>query len=329
MNTDPSEMAINNQIRYLCDLLHREQPLFDSCCLLLKTLNTFIGAAVSNWYWYDDQNRTFILFASSSPALSNYGENQVRLNDFFTGRVLRNNYEPYQVHIQKTNRYKLFLSQSLQLRGQLAGCILVESISVSQEFDYQLYFLNHLITLLNIELPGLLQINNAFEQTGYSVLNELTYLFDQITNIRHLAKLVVRNACMVFESQHCVLSLYNPTMNCFEVLDTCSKIDKAMLPRILYLDKSIAMRTTMDPGAPLKEHVMIHDYTNEASPPVSVLSICLKNNQSIFGALSLYGKRSHDPLGHQYDFTLADQELFVHFSDLVSAQLDRFLIGGV
>jgi hypothetical protein len=81
-------------------------------------------------------------------------------------------------------------------------------------------------------------------------------------------------------------------MNCFEVLDTCSKIDKALLPRILYLDTTIAMRTTLDPDAPLKEHVMIYDNTNRASPPVSVLSICLKNNQSIFGALSLYGKRS-------------------------------------
>jgi hypothetical protein len=292
-------------------------------------MNHFIGAAVSNWYWYNEQNHNFILFASSSPALSNYGENQVRLNDFFTGRVLRNNFEPYQVYVQKTNRYKLFLSQSLQLRGKLAGCILVESISVSQEFDYQLYFLNHLITLLNIELPGLLQINNTIEQTSYSVLNELTYLFDQITNIRHLARLVVRNACMVFDAQHSILSLYNPTMNCFEVLDTCSKIDKALLPRILYLDNTIAMRTTLDPDAPLKEHVMIYDNTNRASPPVSVLSICLKNNQSIFGALSLYGKRSCTSPEHHNDFTLADQELFVHFSDLVSSQLNRFLFGGV
>jgi hypothetical protein len=328
VNTNPSEMTINDQIRYLCDLLQREQPLFDSCCLLLKTLNQFIGATVSNWYWYNEQNCNFILFASSSSTLSNYGENQVRLNDFFTGRVLRNNFEPYQVFVQKTNKYKLFLSQSLHLRGQLVGCILIESITASQDFDYQLYFFNQLITLLNIELPGLLQINNAFEQVGYSILNELSYIFDQITNIRHLARSVVRNACMVFETHLSVLSLYNPTMNCFEIMDSYSTIGNEILPRILYLDNSIAMRAAMDPDAPLKEHVMIQEYNSEAYPPVSVLSICLKNDQSIFGALSIYGKKTNNVMEHR-DFTLADQELFVHFSDLVSSQLNRFLFCGI
>ncbi|HEX2955316.1 MAG TPA: hypothetical protein VHO70_00710, partial [Chitinispirillaceae bacterium] len=276
-HTNPSEMAINDQIRYLCDLLHREQPLFDSCCLLLKTLNQFINAAVANWYWYNEANRNFILFASSSDKLSNYGENQVRLNDFFTGRILRNNFEPYLSHAQKNDTYKLFLSLPLQIKGQLAGCILIESINSNPEYDYQLYFFNQLITTLNIELPGLLQITNAFEHVGYSILDELSCIFDQISNIRYLARLVVRNACLVFESQVSVLSLYNPTMNCFEILDSHSTISPEMLSRIIYMDNSIAMRATMEPGAPLKEHMMIHEYSSEACPPITALSICLKN----------------------------------------------------
>ncbi len=324
--TNPSEMAINDQIRYLCDLLHREQPLFDSCCLMLKTLNQFINASIANWYWYNDANNNFILFASSSNKLSNYGENQVRLNDFFTGRILRNNFEPYQTYVQKNNTYKLFLSLPLQIRGQLAGCLLVESINSSPEYDYQLYFFNQLVTTLNIELPGLLQITNAFEQVGYSILDELSYIFDQISNIRYLARLVVRNACLVFEAQASVLSLFNPTMNCFEILDSHSTIGTDLLSRIINLDNSIAMRATMDPEAPLKEQFTIQEYSSE-TPPVTVLSICLKNNQSIFGALSIYGKKSFDMIEHK-DFSLADQELFVHFSDLVSQQLNRFLFGG-
>jgi hypothetical protein len=321
-------MTTNDQVRYLCDLLHREQPLFESCCLLLKTLNKCINAAVSNWYWYNEENGTFILFASSSTTLSNYGENQVRLNDFFTGRILRNNFEPYQTYVQTTNKYKLFLSQPLQIRGQLAGCILVESINSQPEYDYQLYFFNQLVTMLSIELPGLLQINNAFEQVGYSILNELSYIFDQITNIRYLAKLVVRNACKVFEAQVSVLSLFNPTMNCFEILDSFTSVGDEILSRILYLENSIAMKATMEPETPLREQIIIQEFSSESFPPITVLSICLKNKQTIFGALSLYGKRSYSVLEHK-DFSLADQELFIHFSDLVSAQLNRFLFGGL
>jgi hypothetical protein len=321
-------MTTNDQVRYLCDLLHREQPLFESCCLLLKTLNKFINAAVSNWYWYNEENGNFILFASSSKTLSNYGENQVRLNDFFTGRILRNNFEPYQTYVQTTNKYKLFLSQPLQIRGQLAGCILLESVNSQSEYDYQLYFFNQLVTMLNIELPGLLRINNAFEQVGYSILNELSYIFDQITNIRYLAKLVVRNACTVFETQVSVLSLYNPTMNCFEILDSFTTIGDEILSRILYLENSIAMKATMEPETPLREQIVIQEYSTESLPPITALSICLRNKQTIFGALSLYGKKSYSVLEHK-DFSLADQELFIHFSDLVSRQLNRFLFGGL
>jgi hypothetical protein len=220
----------------------------------------------------------------------------------------------------------LFLSLPLQIRGQLAGCLLVESINSSPEYDFQLYFFNQLVTTLNIELPGLLQITNAFEHVGYSILDELSYIFDQISNIRYLARLVVRNACLVFESQVSVLSLFNPTMNCFEILDSHSTIGTDTLSNIINMDNSIAMRATMDPGAPLREQITIHDYNSEA-PPVTVLSICLKNNQTIFGALSIYGKKSFDMIEHK-DFSLADQELFVHFSDLVSRQLNRFLFGG-
>jgi hypothetical protein len=325
-HTNPSEMAMNDQVRYLCDLLHREQPLFDSCCLMLKTLNRFINASVANWYWFNEANNNFILFASSSDKLSNYGENQVRLNDFFTGRILRNNFEPYQTYVQKTNTYKLFLSLPLQVRGQLSGCILIESINPTPEYDFQLYFFNQLVTTLNIELPGLLQISNAFEQVGYSILDELSYIFDQISNIRYLARLVVRNACLVFESQASILSLYNPTMNCFEILDSHSTSGADMLSRIINQDNSIAMRTTMEPGAPLKELMSVLNYSSE-TPPITVLSISLKNDQSIFGALSIYGKKSFD-VNQRKDFSLADQELFVHFSDLVSRQLNRFLFGG-
>lgn len=324
--TNSSELNINDQIRYLCDLLHRDQPLFDSCCLMLKTLNQFINASIANWYWYNDANNNFILFASSSNKLSNYGENQVRLNDFFTGRILRNNFEPYQTFVQKTGTYKLFLSLPLQIRGQLAGCLLVEAINTTQDYDFQLYFFNQLVTTLNIELPGLLQITNAFEQVGYSILDELSYIFDQISNIRYLARLVVRNACLVFESQVSVLSLFNPTMNCFEILDSHSNSGNDLLSRIINLDNSIAMRATMYPGAPLREQFAIKEQSGEI-PPVTVLSICLKNDQSIFGALSIYGKKSFDMIEHR-DFSLADQELFVHFSDLVSRQLNRFLFGG-
>jgi hypothetical protein len=192
----------------------------------------------------------------------------------------------------------------------------VESINSQPEYDYQLYFFNQLVTMLSIELPGLLQINNAFEQVGYSILNELSYIFDQITNIRYLAKLVVRNACKVFEAQVSVLSLFNPTMNCFEILDSFTSVGDEILSRILYLENSIAMKATMEPETPLREQI------------ITVLSICLKNKQTIFGALSLYGKRSYSVLEHK-DFSLADQELFIHFSDLVSAQLNRFLFGGL
>jgi hypothetical protein len=182
--------------------------------------------------------------------------------------------------------------------------------------------------MLNIELPGLLQINNAFEQVGYSILNELSYIFDQITNIRYLAKLVVRNACTVFETQVSVLSLYNPTMNCFEILDSFTTIGDEILSRILYLENSIAMKATMEPETPLREQIVIQEYSTESLPPITALSICLRNKQTIFGALSLYGKKSYSVLEHK-DFSLADQELFIHFSDLVSRQLNRFLFGGL
>jgi GAF domain-containing protein len=293
---------------------------------MMKIVNSLQGS-LSNIYWFDKEQQKFFISGSSEFNISLHQNDQIRLNDFFTGRVLRlQKAFTFNVKLGNSGYKKWFLAQPIVSNDQIIGLLMVFIVSDKNQFDKEQALLAKVASLLKDSINQKLKVDNSnLNAIRYSVLSEISFDMANIHNIRQLAHVIVVNACMLLEVETCILSLYNELMDSFEHLESFSIKGTSHIDSLKKIENSIAMKASK-----INEIQLIEDLESALSLSVqissrSVMTLCLRQNSMQMGAISVYDKNvfgAHERKG----FTEHDKEVFLKFCYQTTKALNRFIV---
>ena len=308
------------------DILDLDFPLQERLNLLLmKTVNSFQGI-ICNFYLFDKESEKFYVYGSSSFDINKIQAEKIRLNDFFTGRVIRNKEAFTFQASRKSGTQKWFIAQPMYLDGEMAGLLLFHLLSDSDRIDKEKDLMGKVVKMLEQEFSKAATLGTAQLSTiKYSALSELTFDLAEIHDIRKIAKLIVTNACLIMEAESCILSLYNETMNCFEPLESFSLRGQKQINILQKVDKAIALNTSIHKDAVLIPDLLSNGYISEQVPSRCVISMCLRKNNKIMALLSIYDKNRFG-IYDRKGFSRLDKEVFTKYCLQTTKALNRFLL---
>lgn len=318
--------TINALLSSCSDILRLNYPFAERLNLLMMKLANSLDARICNLYKFDKESKTFYVQASSYYDLNRRYTQMIRLNDFFTGRTLRCREQfTFFTSAKKLDVQKCFIAQPLFSNKEISGLILVQLVAKNDQLETEKKLLSKIAEYLEREFSQLSLLEGArLNFIKYSAFSEISSDFSAIHNIRNIARLIVINTCLLFESENCILSLYNDVMTCFEVLESFSLKGQAHLKSLENLDRMITSQIINYSSPILIPDLSTVNFLTEPSPGKSVISTCLRINGKIMGCLSIYDKSKYD-IHDQNSFTSHDRELFKNFSLQVIRMLNRFL----
>lgn len=308
------------------DILHLNYPLQERLNLLMMKLANSLNGRICNLYQFDKESNTFYIQASSYYDLNRRYTQMIRLNDFFTGRILRCREQfTFYTSLKKLNVQKCFIAQPLFSNKEISGLILLQLIAKHNQLETEKKLLQKIAQYLEREFSQLSLLEGArLNSIKYSAFSEISSDFSTIHNIRHIARLIVINTCLLFEAENCILSLYNEVMTCFEVLESFSLKGQNHLRMLENLDRTITSQIIHCSTPVLISDLSCASFLTEKPPAKSVISMCLRLNGRIMGTLSIYDKNKYS-IHDQKSFSSHDRELFKDFSFQVIRMLNRFL----
>lgn len=309
------------------DILHLDLPMQERLNLsMMKMVNSLQGK-LCNLYWFDHESQQFFVQASSAFNINLYQNDQVRLNDFFTGRVLRTKDAfAFSVKMGTSNFKKWFLAHPITSNGNIAGLLVLYIISDHENFDKERALLGKVSDLLQNSLTNTLKLETyRLQSIQYSALSEVTFDLAGIHNVRQLAKAIVVNACMILEAESCILNLYNDTMNSFELFESFSIKGTAHVSLIHKLDNVIALKAKSENKTIIIPDLLSEGYINEEMPTRSVIAMCLRQSNMVMGALSVYDKNAFG-IYERTNFSGHDRDVFVKLCYQVTKALNRFIV---
>jgi hypothetical protein len=295
--------------------------------LTMMRITNSLQGKLCNFYLFDSEKQQFLIQSSSSFEINLYQNEQIRLNDFFTGRALQSK-DAFAFSIKMGNSAfkKWFLTQPLKIDQSLNGLLMLYVISDHEKFDREKAILEKVSDLLQESLSNKIKFEDSrLQSIQYSALSEITFDLAGIHNIRQLAHVIVNNACMVLETESCILNLYNETMNCFEIFDSFSIKGTNHIALLHKLDNVISLKTTVNNNALIIPDLLSEGYISEEVPTRSVMTMCLRQNNKIMGALSLYDKNNFG-LNKRSFFSEHDREVFIKYCLQVTKALNRFIV---
>ncbi|NLP04086.1 MAG: GAF domain-containing protein [Fibrobacter sp.] len=309
------------------EILDLDFPLGEKLNLLLmKVANSFRGK-ICNLYWYDKDSGRFLVQASSSFDINRIGFGKVKLNDFFTGRMIRcKDSFTFSTHAENSRNRKWFVAQPLFQNGEISGLIMLYLHSNKRELSTESEVLTKIGKMLEQELSKNAALNTVWlDSVKYSALSEATFNLAEIPDIRKLAKMIVTETCLILEAETCILSLYNEVMNCFEILESFSLKGSKQAEILCKVDKAITLKASVQNTPLLINDLFKEGYVSSQIPSRSVISMCLRQNDRIMGAISIYDKNQFDSF-QQKAFSNHDQEVFTRLCLQAAAAMNRFLM---
>ena len=309
------------------EILDLDFPMIERLNLLMmKIANSFRGK-ICNLYWYDTDSGKFLVQASSSFDINRIGFGSVRLNDFFTGRVLRSSSAfTFSTKEGATGRQKLFIGQPILRNKEISGVIILYIHSDKQDIRAETEALARTGRMLEQEFSKSDALYTArLNSVKYSALSEAVFNLAEIPNIRKLAKIIATNTCLILETESCIISLFNEVMNCFEVLESFSLKGSKQAEILCKVDKAVTLKASSQNGPLLIGNLFMEGYISDQIPGRSVLSMCLRQGGRIMGAISVYDKNQFDTF-QQKGFSDHDKEVFARLCHQASAAMNRFLM---
>ena len=309
------------------DILHLDLPMQERLNLsMMKIVNSLQGK-LCNLYRFDNESQQFFVQASSAFGINMYQNGQVRLNDFFTGRALRSKSAfSFSVKMGTSNFKKWFLAHPITFDGNIPGLLVLFIISDHENFDKEMALLGKASNLLRDSLTSTFKLDvSRLQSIQYSAISEVTFDLAGIHNVRQLANVIVVNACMIFEAESCILNLYNDVMNSFELFESFSIKGGAHISLIHKLDNVIALKAKSENKALIIPDLLSEGYINEEMPTRSVITMCLRQNNMVMGALSVYDKNVFG-IYERSNFSEHDRDVFVKFCHQVTKTLNRFIV---
>jgi len=319
--------TIHSLLSSTSDILRLNYPLQERLNLLMMKLVISFNGRICNLYQFDKENKCFYVQASSYYDLNRRYTQMIRLNDFFTGRILRYQEQfTYFTPLKKLNLQKYFIAQPLFSNSEISGLILLQLIAnQGAQLETEKILLKKIAQYLEREFAQLSLLEGArLNLIKYSAFSEISSDFSTIHNIRNIARLIVINTCLLFEAENCILSLYNDVMTCFEVLESFSLKGQNHLRQLECTDKIITSEVINYTSPILIPDLSNVGFLNEQTTAKSVISMCLRFNGKIMGSLSIYDKSKYS-IHDQNSFNLHDRELFKDFCLQVIRMLNRFL----
>ncbi|NLD94082.1 MAG: GAF domain-containing protein [Fibrobacter sp.] len=309
------------------DILNLDMPLQERLNLAMMKLVNSLQGKLCNLYWYDPSMQQFLVRASSAFDINLYNTDQVRLNDFFTGRALRTRESfIFNVTIAGSVYKKWFIAHPIIYENTLCGLLMLHVISDRTQFNKERALLEKVAVLLQAALENTSKLETTRRQSiQFGVLSEITFDLAGIHNVRQLAKTIVVNACMILEAESCVLNLYNSTMGCFETFESFSIKGEEHLKRIIELDKKISLKGLDETDAITIDDIQSSSLTDDLNYSKTAITMCLNQNNALLGSLTVYDKNSFG-IYERSGFSNHDKEVFVKFAHQVTKALNRFFV---
>jgi putative methionine-R-sulfoxide reductase with GAF domain len=307
------------------DILQLDYPLQERLNLLMMMLVNDFEGRLCNLYKFDQETNTFPIQASSSFDMNKSQSIPIRLNNFFTERALQSK-SPFTYSVQlKSGMKKWFFAHPLFKGCELSGLLAVHLISDKKNLNNEQKILAKTVSILEQKFARFSDSEKErLNSLRFSALSEFTSDLGGIHSIRFMAKQIVANACLIHEAQNCILSLYNETMDCFEILQSFSFIGTEHLKNIQPLDNLLALHTKKLNQAVLFSNFSTSTFSTHDSSCKSALCMILKQEKKIWGSLSLYDK-NHQQLIEQNSFSTHDLEVFKKYCHQITKELGRLL----
>ncbi len=308
------------------DILRLDLPLQERLNLSMMRIVNNLQGKICNLYWFDKERQQFIMQASSSFDINRFENDAIRLNDFFTGRALRNkNAFSFSIKMGNSDFKKWFLAQPIKIDNEIAGILIVNIISDRENFDREKRLLEKIADLLqDTFIQKNIMQNMKLQSIQYGALSEVVFDLASIHNVRQLARIVTVNACMIFEAQSCIFNLYNDNMNVFELFESFSVNGSQHVKLLHKLNSVLALKAVSEKKALFIPDLLSEGYISEEVPTRSVITMCLLKDDAIMGALSIYDKNDYNIYNHNL-FSENDYELFIKFCFQVTKALSRFI----
>lgn len=309
------------------DILRLALPLQERLNLVMMRIVNNLQGKMCNLYRFDSETQHFFVQASSEFNINIYQSGQVRLNDFFTGRALRDcEAFTFSNRIGSSGLNKFFLTHPIKTDGKLTGLLIFYIISDRDQFDRERLLLNKVTNLLQFSFTQKKEIDSTHLQSiQFNALSEATFDLASIHNIRQLARFITVNACMILDAESCILNLYNNAKNSFDIFESFSVKGKEHISLLHKLDYVIALKAISEKNVTFISDLLLEGYVSEETPTRSVLTMSLQQNSTIIGTLSVYDK-SLFGLHNSNSFSAHDREVFVKLCFQVTKSLNRFII---
>ncbi len=309
------------------EILHLAFPLHERLNLVMMRIVNSLQGKMCNLYRFDSETQQFFVQASSAFNINLYQNDQVRLNDFFTGRALRAGEEfTFSSKMGSSGLKKWFLAHPIKTNNKLTGILIFHTISDRDQFDRERLLLRKITNQIQYSLMQKKGIDSTqLQSIQFNALSEVTFDLAGIHSLHQLARYITVNACMILEAESCILNLYNDVMNSFEIIESFSVKGKEHITLLHKLDNVIALKAISEKNALFISNLLLDGYVSEEIPTRSVLTMSLKQNSMIIGALSVYDKNAAG-FNKRSSFSAHDREVFVKFCFQITKALNRFIV---
>lgn len=309
------------------DILNLDMSIQERLNLAMMKLVNSLQGKLCNLYWFDPSMQQFLVRASSAFDITLYNTDQVRLNDFFTGRALRTKESfVFNVNIGGSAYKKWFIAHPIIHENLLSGLLMLHVISDRTQFNKERALLEKVAVMLQESLENTSKLETTRHQSiQFGALSEITFDLAGIHNVRQLAKMIVVNACMILEAESCVLNLYNSSMGCFETFESFSIKGEDHLRRIHDIDKKISLKGLYETTAVSIQDIQSSRLSDDLTYSKTAITMCLNQNNSLLGSLTVYDKNSFG-IYERTGFSDHDKEVFVKFAHQVTKALNRFFV---
>jgi GAF domain-containing protein len=223
------------------------------------------------------------------------------------------------------SRRKWYVVQPVKIEGEMVGILFVHIQTERMELARETETIRKIGEMMSIELTKNLQLETSRIKTEkLSAITEASYDLASARSLNELAQIVVSVACLVLESQSCVLRVKGRRRGTLDILDSFSMGSSANYRDIQKLDEVVA-KDSFDASRMLvlcgREALSKYDSKGIVR---SALSMCLQSNGRRLGTMSLYDKTSSDLSGPS-EFNSGDREIFLNVCLQISKALERFI----
>jgi putative methionine-R-sulfoxide reductase with GAF domain len=316
-------LSMVNTIR---DIMNLNFPIYERLNLACMKIANAFSADFCKYYEYDADSRFFLTRASSSLDLNLLKGRKTKLNLYTTNLVLQT---PKTLCLKTTRRddgvQQYHIAQPVKISDKLLGLIVLQVMTSKEDLSEEIGVIARVGEVLAKEYDrhGKLELSRI-QTIKFSVIAETALTFGNTRDLRHLADLVVSNACLILEADAAILRLLDKTTGALRVFNSFSFKPPAHLRKIEEFDAKILQELLTIRSTLYYEDIKKSKYRDEPFCPASVISMCFFKDNRPLGALSVYDKRP----GSVYDshnFSSGDRDVFLNLCLQISKNLAKFI----